>query len=329
MDGANMSGAEPGSIRGRKGGVSVWRVPNFLLEPRGDFFHEHDELIERLNKWRSVAGGSIVIGMIIYYAGLAHTGYTRKGGVLGGANMTTNTPEGSWIGGLIVTFSVAIFVVPIVSLVLVLTAERGHRLATLYQLRWIAIASVSYAGLCAVSFGIAEGVADLQKSSTKHLDPVLDIVLTLLGSAVGIILLVWFCKGFYLLVTGLFRADDAHPLLAPIAAIPIVWIASLVMYFEGGTGGLSGVPETLGKIVAFGGAVSVTIISVFTLRRLKNHPGWAFRRGPLPAHVKIGASKLPIRGDRHRASSGRGFAHYQGHERTRQVSRVPAETPGA
>lgn len=276
-----MSGARPGGISGKKGGVSIWRVPNFLLEPRGDYFHEPDEFIDRLNKFRSVAGGIIVLGMIVYYSGLSHTGYTKKGGVLGGADITDNTPEGTWLLGIIVTISVAILVIPIVSLVLVLIAERGHRLATLYQLRFIVITAGAFAGLCAVAVPIAGGASYLGKSLTKHMNPLIGAICSLFVSVVGIILLVWIFKGLYLIATGLFRADDAHPLLAPIASIPVVWVASMMMYIDGGGGGLTGVPETLGKIVAFGGAVSVTIISVITLRRLKKHPHWAFRRGPV------------------------------------------------
>lgn len=272
-----MSGLGPGSIKGKNGRFSIWRIPNFLLEPRGDYFHEPDERIERLSKYRSVAGGAIVIGMIVYYSGLSHTGYTRTGGALGGANITLNTPEGNWLTGIVVTISAAILVIPVVSLILVLTADHAYRRATLYQLRWLAIAAGSFAGLCAVILGLAAALGYLEKSLGHHLA---GAVIGLLSLPIGIILLVWFFKGLYLIATGLFRADDAHPLLAPISGIPIVWIAALVMYFDGGTGGLTGVPETLGKIVAFGGAVTVTIINVMTLARLKKHPHWAFRRGP-------------------------------------------------
>ena len=136
-----MSGLEPGSINGKNGRFSIWRIPNFLLEPRGDYFHEPDDRIERLSKYRSLAGGAIVIGMIVYYSGLSHTGYTRTGGALGGADITLNTPEGNWLTGIVVTISAAILVIPVVSLILILTAERPYRRATLYQLRWLAIAA--------------------------------------------------------------------------------------------------------------------------------------------------------------------------------------------
>lgn len=281
-----MSGLKPGSINTKNGRLSIWRVPNYLFEPRGDYFHESDEFIDRLAKLRSIAGGAIVIGMIIYYSGLSHTGYTRKGGLLGGANITTNTPEGGWLAGIIVTISAAILVIPVVALILVLAAERGYRRVTVYQLRWIIIAASGFAGLSAVILGVAAGVNYLEKSLTQHLNPVVGAVASLLAIPVAIILLVWFFKSLYLIATGLFRADDAHPLLAPVSGIPIVWIIAFIMYFEGGTGGLTGVPETLGKIVAFGGAVSVTIINTMTLIRLKKHPHWAFRRGPVqPAPI--------------------------------------------
>jgi hypothetical protein len=275
-----MSGLEPGSIKNKNGHFSIWRIPNFILEPRGNFFHERDELIDRLGRYRSVAGGVIVIGMILYYSGLAHTGYTRKGGLLGGANITADTPEGGWIVGIIVTISAAILVIPVVAIILVFTAERGHRYATAYQLRWIIEAVGGFAGLSALILGVSAGVSYLEKSLT-HLNLLIGIVASLLAIPIAILLFVWFFKGLYLIATGLFRADDAHPLLAPISGIPIVWIVALIMYVEGGTGGLVGVPETLGRIAAFGGAVSVTILNVMTLSRLKKHPHWAFRRGPI------------------------------------------------
>jgi hypothetical protein len=272
-----MSGLEPGSIRGKNGGFSIWRIPNVLLEPRGNYFHERDEVIERLGRLRSLAGGVVVIGMIVFYSGLSHTGYTRKGGALGGADITLSTPEGKWITGLIVTISVAVFVIPVVSLILVLAAERGYRRATLYQLRWLFIAAGGYAVLCAAVLGIAAGMGYLEKTLAGH--PA-GIVIGLLSLPVGIILLVWLFKGLWLIATGLFRADDAHPLLAPVCGILVVWIAALVMYTEGGKGGLTGVPQTAGKIIAFGGAVTVTILNVMALARLKKDPNWAFRRGP-------------------------------------------------
>jgi len=132
--GIGMEDVNPGSIRSKNGRVSIWRVPNFLLEPRGNFFGEPDELIGRLNKVRSVAGAVIVIGMIVVYAGIAHLGYTGgKGGALFVG--TQNTPEGHWLLGLIVSMAIALLVVPLTSLALVLYTKSSARKATLYQLR--------------------------------------------------------------------------------------------------------------------------------------------------------------------------------------------------
>ena len=276
---------------GRKGTTSIWRVPNFALEPRGDYFHEPDELIDRLNKLRSVAGGIIVLGMIVCYSGLSHTGYTKKGGLLGGADITLGTPEGSWLVQIIATISVAILVIPLVSLILIFSAERGYRRLTFYQLRWIVMTAAVYAAFCAAIFPLVKGISYLQQSLMRHHNLIIEVAVFLVSAAVGTILLAWFFKGMYLIATGLFRADDAHPLLAPIAAIPIAWIVSLFLYLNGGTGGLTGVPETLGKSVAFGGAASVTVISVLTLRRLKKHPHWAFRRGPARLSAPVSGAR--------------------------------------
>jgi hypothetical protein len=48
------SQGEPGGIRDKSGSVSVWRVPNYLLEARGAFLGDQDEFIAKLAKGRSV-----------------------------------------------------------------------------------------------------------------------------------------------------------------------------------------------------------------------------------------------------------------------------------
>ena len=228
-----MSGLKPGSINTKNGRLSIWRVPNYLFEPRGDYFHESDEFIDRLAKLRSIAGGAIVIGMIIYYSGLSHTGYTRKGGLLGGANITTNTPEGGWLAGIIVTISAAILVIPVVALILVLAAERGYRRVTVYQLRWIIIAASGFAGLSAVILGVAAGVNYLEKSLTQHLNPVVGAVASLLARPLrhppGLVLQEPLPDRYRPV-----PRRRCHPLLAPVSGIPIVWIIAFISISRAG-----------------------------------------------------------------------------------------------
>jgi len=273
-----MGDTNPGSIRGKSGRVSIWRVPNFLLEPRGNFFGEPDDLIDRLNKIRSVTGGVIVIGMIVVYAGPAHLGYTggKDGALFVG---TQNTPEGHWLLGLIVSVAVALLVVPLTSLALVLYTKSSARKATQYQLRWPFMSVAALAGLLAIMIPIA-GVASLL---TKHAHSWAAVIGFIATDAIGIILIVWLIKALYLAGTGMFRADDGHPLLAPVSTVLAVWpIAFLMNSSAAGTGGLSEVPADVALVTGYGGAVTITVLSLMTLYRLRKQPAWPFRNGPRP-----------------------------------------------
>jgi Histidine kinase len=273
----------PGSIRGKNGSVSIWRIPNFLLEPRGGFFGEPDEFIGRLNKLRSVTGAVIVIGMTVVYSGLAHLGYTggRGGALFAG---TQNTPEGHWFLGLTVSVAIALLVVPLTSLALVLYTKPSARKATLYQLRWPFISVAAFSGLLAVMVLIA-GAASLL---TRHAHAGAAVVGFIVTDAIGIILAVWLIKALYLAGTGMFRADDGHPLLAPASTVLAVWpIAILMNSSAAGTGGLSGVPAHVAFVTGYGGAVTITVLSVMTVYRLRKQPAWPFRNGPRPPQPKI------------------------------------------
>lgn len=282
--GIGMGDTNPGSLRGKSGRVSIWRVPNLLLEPRGNFFGEPDELIDRLNKARSVAGSVIVIGMTVVYAGLAHLGYT--GGKEEGALFvgTQNTPEGHWLLGLIVSVAIALLVVPLTSLALVLYTKSSARKAALYQLRWPFISVAAFAGLLAVMIPIA-GLASLLTKSARSWAAVAGFIVT---DAVGIILIVWLIKALYLAGTGMFRADDGHPLLAPVSTVLAVWpIAILMNSSAAGTGGLSEVPADVALVAGYGGAVTITVLSLMTLYRLRKQPAWPFRNGPRPLQPHV------------------------------------------
>jgi hypothetical protein len=273
-----MGDTNPGSIRGKSGRISIWRIPNFLLEPRGNFFGEPDDLIDRLNKIRSVTGGVIVVGMIVVYAGLAHLGYTggKDGALFVG---TQNTPEGHWLLGLIVSVAVTLLVVPLTALALALYTKSSARKATLYQLRWPFISVAALTGFLAIMAPIA-GLASLL---TKHIHSWAAVVGFIATDAIGIILIVWLIKALYLAGTGMFRADDGHPLLAPVSTVLAVWpIAFLMNSSAAGTGGLSEVPAGVALVTGYGGAVTLTILSLMTVYRLRKQPAWPFRNGPHP-----------------------------------------------
>jgi hypothetical protein len=282
-EGISMGDASSGSIRGKSGMVSIWRIPNVLLEPRGNLFGEPDELIDRLNKIRSIAGTVIVIGMIVTYAGLAHLGYTggKHGALFVG---TANTPEGHWLLGLIVSVVVALLVVTLTSLALVLYTKPGARKATVYQLRWPFVSVAAFCGLLAVMAAVARAASLL----TRHAHAWAAVAAFIVVDAIGVVLIVWFIKALYLAGTGLFRADDGHPLLAPVSTILAVWpIAFLMNSSTAGTGGLSGVPADVAFITGYGGAATITILSLMTLARLRKKPGWPFCNGPRAPQAQV------------------------------------------
>lgn len=278
-----MATPNPGSLRGKSGHFNLFRVPNFLLEPRGSYLGERVELIDRLNKVRTIVAVAIIVGMIVYYSGLSHLTTTTVDGH--GApvhTVTENSPEGHWLVGVIVSVVVAAFLLPVVSLALVLWARPGSRLATLYQLRWPAVSIAAFFGLLAAMTPILGAVQYLTSTTTRHLNFAAKAAGTVLSVCVALLLLVWLVKALYFAATGLFRADDGHPLLASLMA-PLVALSTTLLMATSGSDGLSGVPATVGLITEFGGPLSITILSVATWLILRKHypAGFPFRRGPV------------------------------------------------
>jgi hypothetical protein len=280
-----VASPRPGSLRGKSGHVSLLRIPNVLLEPRGSYLGERVDAVDRLNKARSVAGTVILIGMIVYYSGLSHLATTTVDGH--GARVKTVTaasPEGHWIVGVVVSVTVALFLLPVASLALVLWAKPGFRRVTLYQLRWPVLAIAAFVGLFAAMTPTLAAVQYLTSTATRHLNFAAKAAGTVVSVAVALVLLVWLVKALYFAATGLFRADDGHPLLAPLLA-PLVAVVSALMMTTAGSDGLTGVPAAIGLVTEFGGPLSITVISVatFLILRKRYHHDFPFRRGPVRA----------------------------------------------
>jgi hypothetical protein len=263
--------------------LSIWRLPNYLLEPRGSYLGEHNELIDRLNKVRSVVGLIILAGVTVYYSGLSHlaTETATRGG-MNAPTVTAHSPEGNWFLSVLVTAVVAIFLVPAVSVFLVLWTRPKARKKALYQLRWPFISIAAWFGIFATAVPIVAGAKALTSSVTRNMDVLAKLAAGILYVFVAIVVFVWLIKALYLAGTGLFRADDGHPLLAPITAPLVAWVSAGLMATQG-SNGLIGVPATIGLITGFGGAISVTILSLITVYILKRQykDKFPFRDGPL------------------------------------------------
>jgi hypothetical protein len=182
--------------------------------------------------------------------------------------------------GLIVSVALALLVVPLTSLALVLYTKPGGRKATMYQLRWPFISVASFAGLLAVMVPITR----LASLLTKHAHSWAAVAGFIATDAIGIILIGWLIKALYLAGTGMFRADDGHSLLAPVSTILAVWpIAILMNSSAAGTGGLSEVPADVALVTGYGGAVTITVLGLMTLYRLRKQTGMAVPQRPAPA----------------------------------------------
>jgi hypothetical protein len=264
---------------------SVWRVPNVLLEPRGSFLGERVELIDTLNRLRTLVGTVMLIGVIIYYSGLSHltTTSTDAHGVRQ-RTVTANSPEGHWLVAVIVSAVLTAFLVPLVAAGLVLWTRSGYRRAALYQMRWPALAIAGFFALFAVIGPAIDGADLLSRLAKRHHNIPAEVGTYLFSLAIAIISLVWLVKALWFAASGMFRADDGHPFLALIAA-PAVAILTGVLMLSQGSDGLSAVPRVVGWVTGLAGPVSITALSigsVFILRH--DYPGhFPFRTGPLTA----------------------------------------------
>jgi hypothetical protein len=261
---------------------SIWRVPNYFIESSGAYLGEHVEAIERLNKLRSWAAIAIIGGTAAYYAGFSHLGAISNGkdGVKN-VSIGNHNPEGNWFLGLLISVVTAMFILPLVSLCLVWWTRPGARRAALLQLRWPYIAIAAWFSIFAVASPFIALSSYLQKSA-RHMNLDIKALAWVLVVFVLILELTWIVKAIYLAATGLFRAQDGHPLL-PLIVTPIVAATTVLMMNTVGSNGLVGVPGFVGIGLAWGGTITITIVSLRSAQILKRQypDDFPFRNGPL------------------------------------------------
>ena len=131
------------------------------------------------------------------------------------------------------------------------------------------------------------GAEALESSAAKHVSWALKAAGTILVIALGIVFVVWLFKALYLVSTGLLRADDGHPLLGPCLAICTSWLTLLMFAITPGSGAPSGMPASIARATLYGGPISVTVISIWTLVHVaRRYQGLdPFRGGPFGART--------------------------------------------
>jgi hypothetical protein len=252
------------------------------MEPSGAFLGERVEAIDRLGKVRSWAAIAVIAGTTVYYAGLSHLASVTKGksGVPNVA-VGNHTPEGSWFLGLMISVVIAIFMLPLISLCLVWWTRRGARRAALVQLRWPYLAIAAWFGVFAAASPFMALTAYLQRSA-RHMNFDIKAAVWVIVLFVLIVELAWLVKATYLAASGMFRAADGHPLL-PLIVAPAAAGATALMMNTVGSNGLVGVPGYVGALLAWGGTITIAIVSIRSAQVLKRqYPhDFPFRNGPL------------------------------------------------
>jgi hypothetical protein len=289
---------------------SLWTLPIRLLKARGTFLGvEPDKVVNAVNLARSFFGLLILAGVA-----LAYPGYTSLMEELVPTSENTPTNEvialkladsalTSTLVGLII-FLLCFF--PFAALMTILTRS-GHRLAVLRHMGIPLISFVLFVGLMSLIVGAIDLLgflsggfdafttsADLHQVGPLLIGVVELVVVGILFIIAAPILVVWYLEALYMAAADFFRADDAHPLLAPVVATVVAWALAGIAWLAGGP---TGVPYWLKWTLLLGGPLGVSAISIFTCWRLwRQYHDVLFRDGPrdtAPEH-SAGAWQVPI-----------------------------------
>jgi hypothetical protein len=238
---------------------SSWRLSDKIFAPCNCFLGEEDDEMRWLYALRSAIATVIIFCVAIRYHHLK--GFSET---LGTVNQSI-----SWT--LQFTF---LSIIPTGGIIVLYTKPNK---------RWEAVRQLKYP---ATAFGgwlcIMYGYPLLQRwLSQPRDDPALGLPLAI----IGLIEVVWFgsfmVRTFYLSVTGLFRLGDGHPLLPPSVTMLAAWALGIRGLVAGS--GDTAEPATLTTILLIGGPISLTLLAVLEVERLKrNYPDdFPFRNGPL------------------------------------------------
>jgi hypothetical protein len=143
------------------------------------------------------------------------------------------------------------------------------------------VAIAGWFGIFAVASPFMALGGYLQKSA-RHMNFDIKALAWVLVVFVLIVGLTWIVKAIYLAATGVFRAEDGHPLL-PLIVAPIIAATTVLIMNTVGSNGLVGVPGYVGDALAWGGTITITIVSLRSAQILKRwYPDdFPFRNGPL------------------------------------------------
>jgi hypothetical protein len=278
--------------RNKNGNLSLWRVPNMLFEPRGLYLGESDAVIERLNKWRSIAAVIMLAAIAFRYNEVYTTSKSHRAGITYyKINIGQNSAATAWVDNAIAGIFLSAGVVLLVGGAIIWATSKGRRASAARQLCWPVVTMASFAVYLAI-VGILIALLNSKITALSGIERAGLSIVAL--CTVG----VWFIKSLYLAATGLLRADDGHPLLAPLTVPIVAWIFAVIALLGKSP---SGIPHKVDLLALLAGPASVTIISGYTILRLRHQyrQEFPFREGPLPRTVPMERPAQPEPAERY------------------------------
>lgn len=230
-------------------------VPDYRLIGR-------DVPLERVRAIRSWLGLAVLVWIAVTYG------------------RTDDAAEG-WMVSFTVSVFVAIIAVPIaVGIMIALTRDdlrAETRRSLMVPLRslglFVLVSTATLGGLSAMAYG-SKGMGDT-------MTPV-SFIVTLLGVVVSL----WVLRFWFLAVRAipqhLFRAVDGHPLLPAVIAPWLSWCGALI---DLGDDGKAALPTSVRLIGTLGGPITITVMSLWEIRRVRSRHGVTFRGGPHPTRT--------------------------------------------
>jgi hypothetical protein len=237
--------------------ILPWRLATHAFKVQNRYLGQPDEEIERLYRWRSILGFVIIVCIEAYHHSL------RNGFSHAYASVNDSVD---------VLVRIVLFGGALIPIVVLLLTKPGYRTVALWQLRFPAVA---IAGYVALFLALSRGLPPLLMARGA------DMFAASLAALAAIVWLgIFMLRGLYLLVIGMFRLADGHPLLAPLTGTFIAWGAALNTVLAGGK---SDVPSGIAVVLLLGGPITVTALSGLEVARLRlRYPAeFPFRRGPL------------------------------------------------
>jgi hypothetical protein len=256
-----------------------WHIPNTMLESGGRYFGRVDKPVQVVFRVRSLLAVGILLLVPFLYPAYARGLLPILDDPRTQDGYTAFNVFATLLFGLIFSATGIIAFLVLFSTLLFVVTKRRARRAMLQQLRWTLISL----GFLLLWFGGTTLVIDLAgppwEAAIARSPEIVRITWIGLKYAVGAVVELWTLKVIYLAAGDVCRADDGHPVLAPLVTTAAAWAVAVIATVSLGVA--TGVPHTLALGLAWGGPIIITGINVWACVRIhRHHRDLLFRDGP-------------------------------------------------